>query len=258
MSIEKYTKRIYDQFGKAYQQSRDEHRKERLYNEFLEVPCMLKAVGNIRNKHLLDIGCGAGVHVKRYLKKGAKAEGIDLSQTMIALAQKNCPGVMFKVGTITKLPYKNSRFDIVTASLIIDYVKDLDQAFAEVSRVLRKGGLFFYSDNSPISGAREIFENKIFKIKAVGYVLDKKTGSRIPLGSYWHECLEEFEMLPGMTTKYYKRMFRTHLTTLRNAGLELVDFIDCKPVPAFKRYDPESYALFTKFPLFSIYVCQKK
>ena len=104
-----------------------EYQEKRIFNELVEVPSMVKSVGNIKGKKLLDVGCGAGVHIKKYLKKGAKCRGIDISKSMIEMAKKNCPNVDFKVGSMTKLPYKDSSFDIVTASLSMDYIKNLEK-----------------------------------------------------------------------------------------------------------------------------------
>jgi hypothetical protein len=78
------------------------------------------------------------------------------------------------------------------------------------------------------------------------------------LGTSWKERIEEFEMVSGLILKYYNRMFRTHFKAIVSSRFEFVDIIDCKPVPAFKKYDPESYKIYTKFPIFSIYVCRKK
>jgi ubiquinone/menaquinone biosynthesis C-methylase UbiE len=258
ISIEKHTQKMYDAFGREYQKSREEKKPERLFNEFLEVPAMLKAVGNIGRKRLLDIGCGAGIHAKKYFQKGANVEGLDISRTMIELARKNCPQARFKVGSITKLPYKNSSFDTVTASLCMDYIRELDKAFSEVNRVLKKGGLFYYSENSPINSMRERKETSALDCNAIGRIKDKRTNKTLALGTGWKEGVEEFEMVPGMKIKYYKRMFRTHLKAIVNAKFELIDIIDCKPTPTFKKYDPKAYNIYTKFPIFSIYVCRKK
>lgn len=258
MDIEKHTKNMYDRFGKEYQRTREEKHKSRLYNEFLEVPCMIKAVKNIKNKRLLDVGCGAGVHIKHYLKAGAKCNGIDLSKTMIELAKQNCPAVDFKIGSMNQLPYKNSSFDIVTASLCMDYIKTLQPVFKEVSRILKRGGLFYYSTTSPIASARERYEDKNFKIFGMGKFIDKRSGKMMALGRSWDEKISVWEMVPGMIMKTYEKTFRTQLQALRKANFELVDFIDCKPIPTFKKYDPEAYKIFIKFPIFSIYVSQKR
>lgn len=257
-SVEEYTKRMYDGFGAEYQKSRDEKDVSRVYNEFLEVPQMIMAVGNIKGKKLLDVGCGAGVHAKAYVKKGAKVQGIDISKTMVDMARERCKGVDFRVGSMNKLPYASSSFDIVTASLVTDYVKDLKKAFLEVNRVLKKGGFFYYSDNHPIASARELYETEDIKIRGLGYFMDKKTGRRINLGRTWLEGVDEFDMVPGMTVKFFKRTFRTHLKAIRDAGFELIDYIDCKPIPEFKKYDADAYELFCKIPIFGIAVCRKK
>jgi hypothetical protein len=65
-------------------------------------------------------------------------------------------------------------------------------------------------------------------------------------------------MVPGMLMKTYSKTLRTQLKSLRTAGFELIDFIDCKPNPTFKKYDLIGFELFSKIPLFSIYISQKK
>jgi hypothetical protein len=45
---------------------------------------------------------------------------------------------------------------------------------------------------------------------------------------------------------------------LRKAGFELVDFINCKPTPGFKKCNPQKYKWCCRIPAFSIYVAQKK
>lgn len=258
MNIQHHTKKMYDQYGHLYQKTRDEHHSSRAYNEFLEVPAMFKAVGNIKGKKLLDLGCGAGVHIQHYLKKGAKCWGRDISKTMLDLAKKRCPTVDFTLGSITQLPYKDNSFDLVISSLCLDYVKDIDKAFKETQRVLKKGGLFYFSDESPIAAARERYEDDKFIIAGLGKFVDKKTGKQISLGKAWDERVCTWEMVPGMALKTYSRTFRTKLLQLRKAGFELVDFIDCKPTLGFKKLNPKEYAVFSKIPMFSIYVVQKK
>lgn len=256
MSIEIHTKKMYNKFGEKYHSSRLEQRPERLFNEFLELPCMIKAVGKINRKNLLDIGCGAGAHTKKYLKKNAVVTGVDISETMIKLAKSNCQNANFVVASITQLPFKSESFDIATASLVIDYVKNLSKAFKEVNRVLKKGS-FLYSDQSCISGAREIVEDKNYIYSIIGYIKDKKTKKNFSFGNCWKSYIRKVELVPGMIVKQCVRPFREHLLSIRSTGFELIDVIDCKPVPAFRRKDPESFKVYTKFPLFSIFVCKK-
>ncbi len=269
MPIEKHTKRMYDKFGAVYQKGR-ETPGGLPYNEFYEVPSILKAIGKIKGKKLLDIGCGAGVHTNKYAQKDAIVKGIDISKTMIAMAKKRHPNLEFKVGSITNLPYKNSSFDIATSSLMIHYVDDLKKAFKEVSRVLKKGGLFYFSTDNPITAARETYEDRRLKIRAVGYVVDKKRNKKIFLGNpgeyilteKWFTGKRSGEYIAKTSSKWivksYVRTVGTYIKTLSNAGFEVINFIDCQPTLAFKKLDPDEYQKLRKCPAFSIYVARKK
>ena len=44
------------------------------FNELLEMPSTLKLLGNVKNKKILDFGCGTGIYAKLLTKKGAKAK----------------------------------------------------------------------------------------------------------------------------------------------------------------------------------------
>jgi ubiquinone/menaquinone biosynthesis C-methylase UbiE len=255
---EKSTKEMYDKFGVEYQKSRDENHSSRLYNEFLEVPSMIKAVGNIKGKKLLDVGCGAGVHIQHYLKKEAKCSGIDISETLIKLARKRCPEVDFEVGSMLKLPYKDNSFDVVTMSLALHYVDNIKTVLEEVNRVLKKGGLFYYSTDSLAYLIAERYEDNDYKIKGICEFTDKRTGKTIVIGNTKDEGPREWEMLPGMKIKNYKKQFRTQLKSLIDTGFEFIDVIDCEPTEEFKERDPEEYKLVSKIPIFSIYVVRKK
>ncbi|MEK6733536.1 MAG: class I SAM-dependent methyltransferase, partial [Pseudomonadota bacterium] len=108
-------------------------------NREVEQPTMYSLVPNkLNNNKLLDLGCGPGIHLKEYSKRGAQCFGLDLSEEMIKLAQKNCPQAIFKVGSVYQIDYEDNYFDIVTASFLLDNVKDLNKAITEIKRVMKK------------------------------------------------------------------------------------------------------------------------
>ncbi|HLC53510.1 MAG TPA: class I SAM-dependent methyltransferase, partial [Candidatus Nanoarchaeia archaeon] len=82
---------FYNLFGREYQTIRDKHTSRLLYNDFLELPNMLLAIGDITGKKLLDIGCGSGIHAKAYCTRGADVTLVDCSETMLAMARTSCP-----------------------------------------------------------------------------------------------------------------------------------------------------------------------
>jgi len=73
---------------------------------------------------LLDIGCGTGLFVEKYVKKGGTAVGIDISRNMIKKARVRCPGSLFTLGTGDGLPFCSDSFDAVSSLLVFTYLKD--------------------------------------------------------------------------------------------------------------------------------------
>lgn len=98
---------------------------------------------------VLDIGCGGGANLSRMLKRCPQGtiHGIDLSPESVKFARKkNKKHVgsrcFIEQGNVAHLPYESEVFDLVTAFETVYFWGDLSQAFTEVARVLKVGGLF--------------------------------------------------------------------------------------------------------------------
>lgn len=89
---------------------------------------------------LLDIGCGTGLFVEKYLNNGGTAVGIDISRNMIAKARGRCPASAFTLGTGDGLPFRDESFDAIASLLVFTYLKDPKAMLEEAFRVLRPGG----------------------------------------------------------------------------------------------------------------------
>ncbi|HXT62472.1 MAG TPA: methyltransferase domain-containing protein [Pyrinomonadaceae bacterium] len=93
---------------------------------------------------VLDVGCGPGVMVNAVLERGGSFEGRDLSPEMIAESiQKfgHIPNVNFKQGDIENIDLPDASCDQVLAMAVIEYLSSPDKALAEISRVLKPGGI---------------------------------------------------------------------------------------------------------------------
>jgi len=104
----------------------------------------------IRNKTILDVGCGWGSFVLSTLKLNpCKVAGIDVTQPDIQNALENIkdPRVSFAVASALKLPFPDESFDTVTAWEVIEHIpKGTEpQFFNEIHRVLKKNGCFYFS-----------------------------------------------------------------------------------------------------------------
>jgi SAM-dependent methyltransferase len=95
------------------------------------------------NGSVLDLGCGPG-HVPRYLAaRGVDAEGLDLSPAMVDVAGRRNPGLAFRVGDMTRLPFDDGAVGGLVAFYSIIHLprSDTPPAIRELRRVLRPGGL---------------------------------------------------------------------------------------------------------------------
>ncbi|MCK9299241.1 MAG: methyltransferase domain-containing protein [Methanoculleus sp.] len=93
-----------------------------------------------RNGFLLDVGCGTGLFVQRYVEEGGRAFGLDISPGMVRHGRQRCPECGFCVGTADVLPFKDATFDALASLLAFSYVPDPEGMLRECYRVLKPGG----------------------------------------------------------------------------------------------------------------------
>ena len=95
---------------------------------------------------VLDIGCGGGYLTNYLAQKGHLVSGIDLSEQSLAIAKSEdrTDSVDYKRASAYELPYSEGIFDVVCAMDLLEHVEKPAQVVAEASRVLKKGGLFFF------------------------------------------------------------------------------------------------------------------
>ena len=96
--------------------------------------------------HSLDLGCGTGNMLKFSQKEYDMAVGVDVSTVLLKLAQQRYPYVL--QADILFLPFKLGSFSMVSAFSVLHHLYEPTQVLVEVSRVLRRGGIF-YSDWDP-------------------------------------------------------------------------------------------------------------
>lgn len=126
----------YDMVADTYDYHYD-HRRGRKYHTHLSNHLM-KALPEGGN--LLDIGCGTGLFVEKYIQYGGQGTGLDLSGKMVAKARRRCPDCEFIVGTGENLPFGDRSFNAVSSVLVFSYVRDPVAMLSEVYRVLEPGG----------------------------------------------------------------------------------------------------------------------
>ncbi|MFL6727007.1 MAG: methyltransferase domain-containing protein [Sphingomicrobium sp.] len=98
-----------------------------------------------RGAAILDVGCGTGEHLKRALRQGLKAAGVEPAAAMLEVARRNVPQARIEYGVATKLPFGDKQFDAVIMIEVLRYLDrpDIELALLEAHRVLRPGGKLF-------------------------------------------------------------------------------------------------------------------
>jgi len=111
----------------------------------------------------LDAACGTGRHAKRLVSLGHIVSGVDLTAEMLEHARVGVPEASFAVADVRELPFADASFQIVVCGLALAHLPSLDQATAELARVLDPGGRLIVSVlhpfqallgwNAPFSGS---------------------------------------------------------------------------------------------------------
>lgn len=95
---------------------------------------------------LLDVGCGAGLFSNQIVKQGYQVTGVDLSEESLSVAKLHdeSKSVEYIKADAMNLPFENEKFEIVCCLDFLEHVNQPEAVVAEVSRVLRPGGLFIF------------------------------------------------------------------------------------------------------------------
>jgi SAM-dependent methyltransferase len=101
--------------------------------------------------HVLDLASGSGepaLQIARAVGAHGTVTATDISNGMLELARDNAraedlSNVSFVQCDAEELPFEDESFDVVTSRMGVMFVVDLERAFAEIRRVLRRGTAAF-------------------------------------------------------------------------------------------------------------------
>ena len=105
----------------------------------------------------LEVGCGGGILCEEIARMGFTTSGIDPAEAALEIARGHAKqsglNINYLLGTGEKLPFSDSSFDVVFCCDVLEHVPDLNKVLAEISRVLKPGGHFFYDtlNRTPVS-----------------------------------------------------------------------------------------------------------
>ena len=181
---------------------------------------------------VLDVGCGDGQVARLAHRLGAEVvAGVDPTWNQISVAAARGGGPSFARADAAALPFADGCFDAVVACLVFEHIRTVDEAIAEVARVLRPGGAFLFFLNHPL-----------LQTPGSGWIDDRLLD---PPEQYWRigpylvedESVEEVEK--GVVIPFIHRPLSRYVNALAAHGLVLIHMEEPAPPAGFLARAPE-------------------
>lgn len=105
-----------------------------------------------KGMNILDVGCGTGVHLEIYQRYGCNLYGIDLSPSMLKVAQARLgESARLELYDAIDMPYEDNKFDLIISMLSLHEMtqKTRSSVIAEMKRVLKNDGHILLIDFHP-------------------------------------------------------------------------------------------------------------
>lgn len=214
------------------------------------MPYMLRLMGDVSGKRILDLGCGEGGYSRELTCKNAEVVAIDCAEYSIEYAKrqslKDGLDIKYYIRNSNDLyGFENSSFDIVLCSMMLMDCEDLDGTIKEISRVLKPSGKLFASVLHPCFTGKKIGrEGKGINRKVIieDYFNPTEYSQTLPNGNIeviWrHRTIEE-----------YVKLFVKH-------GLTIVDLNEARPT--IEEFEISvGIAWLNKIPLFLFWELKK-
>ena len=129
------------------------YNKEKLIKKSKKTVSVLKDFfGTLNDKCLLDLGCSTGIMTNYYSKYFKESTGIDIDKEAIVYAEKNNgenAKYVLQNGDETNFPADT--FDVITCTQIYEHVPDSKKLLDEIYRLLKPGGVCYFSAGNRIN-----------------------------------------------------------------------------------------------------------
>jgi ubiquinone/menaquinone biosynthesis C-methylase UbiE len=115
---------------------------------------IVRSAGAGPNDTVLDVACGPGLLACAFAKVVRHATGIDITPAMLEQARKaqqeqGLTNVSWKQGDVTRLPYPDEHFSIVSCRFVFHHLEEPLVVLKEMKRVCKPGGRIVVADMAP-------------------------------------------------------------------------------------------------------------
>ena len=207
-------------------------------NEEVNFPAIMRGLGEIQGQTILDYGCGNGRFARRIEQMGAtNVIGVDLAPAMIDLAKTidSNSRVEYYANLDNTLSFlADNSIDKVMANLVFmmsPTKEDMQQAFREIHRVLKEGGVFVYLVTHPAFIERGAHDYRNEFDGQFDYFKEGKPYRFVLIDSQGREIDEKFYDHHYTLATYLNTAIQSGFTI---AGIEEVSYNDPAVVEKYK------------------------
>lgn len=123
----------------------------RLVQRTWEAPQLERHGGRVEGGHVLEVGCGSGGGTRLLFDRfrAERVDAIDLDPAQVRLARRRLEGIdglRLDIGDITAVNAEDGAYDAVFDVGVLHHVPRWQDGVAEIARVLRPGGVFFFEE----------------------------------------------------------------------------------------------------------------
>lgn len=188
-------------------------------NNAIERPIIDELIGDVRDRAILDLGCGDAAFGKELLNKGAGFyTGVEGSVRMADAAKMNVSGSKSTIHRVAMESYSFSKneYDIIASRFAIHYVSDIDLLFHRIYDSLKENGKFVFSVQHPLTTSS-------FASKQTG-----ETRGNWIVDDYFLEGERKEPWIGEVVIKYH-RTIEQYFRALIKAGFFVKDLREGKP-----------------------------
>lgn len=148
----------------AYNRWADQYDNNNNKTRDLEAVSLRSTLSNILSVNCLEIGCGTGKNTEWLASKAQKVMAIDLSEEMLSRARikvKSSNVTFVRADISGDWSFTDQKHDLVTFSLVLEHIEDLNQIFKKLRDVVTPGGYVYIGELHPFkqyNGTKARFE----------------------------------------------------------------------------------------------------
>ena len=222
------------------------------FNDCIETPILFSMLPSLSGKTILDIGCGMGQHAKQYSDMGAKSVlGIDISANMLEYAREHnsADNITYRQLAMEDIGEIKGQFDLVTSSLVFDYIEDFPGLMRKIYTLVKAGAEFVFSMSHPIVTAWDGVYDRYTRTEA---------GERL-YANLRNYCLEGHRKVDWVVNGYecYHRTVSSLINALIGAGFILEECQEAHISDEMRKQYPALFGGTIHRPEFIFFRCRK-